>query len=98
MGKLGLTKMTCVVSVFCVATAIASHAQAFTTLLPLCWSQTNCTDGVATLTTGLIQATDGNLYGTTYAAGANNDGTVFEITPTGSADHALQLLLPSELR
>jgi uncharacterized repeat protein (TIGR03803 family) len=34
-------------------------------------------------TAGLIQATNGNFYGTTYYGGANNGGTVFEITPTG---------------
>ncbi len=34
---------------------------------------------------GLIQATDGNFYGTTYSGGANiNGGTVFKITPEGS--------------
>ena len=33
---------------------------------------------------GLIQATDGNLYGTTLNGGANNDGAVFKITPRGT--------------
>jgi uncharacterized repeat protein (TIGR03803 family) len=32
----------------------------------------------------LIQATDGNIYGTTQAGGTNNGGTVFQITPTGT--------------
>lgn len=32
----------------------------------------------------LVQATDGNFYGTTYYGGANNDGTVFKITPEGT--------------
>jgi uncharacterized repeat protein (TIGR03803 family) len=32
---------------------------------------------------GLIQASDGNFYGTTYLGGANNSGTVFRITPAG---------------
>ena len=46
-------------------------------------SQTNCTDG--SLPVGaLIQATDGNLYGTTAGGGANNRGTVFKITLGGS--------------
>jgi uncharacterized repeat protein (TIGR03803 family) len=31
----------------------------------------------------LIQATDGNLYGTTGGGGANGSGTVFEISPDG---------------
>jgi len=32
---------------------------------------------------GVIQASDGNFYGTTYAGGAYNDGTIFRITPSG---------------
>jgi len=32
---------------------------------------------------GLIQATDGNFYGTTQIGGANGDGTIFKITPSG---------------
>jgi uncharacterized repeat protein (TIGR03803 family) len=33
---------------------------------------------------GLVQASDGNFYGTTYAGGANSDGTVFKITSAGT--------------
>src|SRR5271167_2333380 len=33
---------------------------------------------------GLVQATDGNFYGTTPFGGANDDGTVFKITPAGT--------------
>jgi uncharacterized repeat protein (TIGR03803 family) len=33
---------------------------------------------------GLIQGTDGNLYGTTSQGGASNAGTVFQITPAGT--------------
>jgi len=32
----------------------------------------------------LFQGSDGNLYGTTYYGGSNNDGTVFKITTGGS--------------
>lgn len=32
---------------------------------------------------GLVQAADGNFYGTTYVGGVNGFGTVFEITPAG---------------
>jgi uncharacterized repeat protein (TIGR03803 family) len=54
----------------------------FTTLYTFC-SQPNCADGDFPYS-GLIQASDGNLYGTTYQGGANgNDGTVFEITTSG---------------
>ena len=34
--------------------------------------------------TALVQATDGNLYGTTNLGGANGSGTVFKITPSGA--------------
>ena len=33
----------------------------------------------------LLQASDGNFYGTTYAGGANSLGTVFRVTPSGSS-------------
>jgi uncharacterized repeat protein (TIGR03803 family) len=33
---------------------------------------------------GLIQATDGNFYGVTQYGGANNQGTIFQITPGGA--------------
>jgi uncharacterized repeat protein (TIGR03803 family) len=32
---------------------------------------------------GLIQANDGNFYGTTFLGGMHNKGTVFQITPAG---------------
>jgi uncharacterized repeat protein (TIGR03803 family) len=49
-----------------------------TTLYNFC-SQTNCTDG-AYPTSGLLQATNGNFYGTTESDGANNDGTIFSLS------------------
>jgi uncharacterized repeat protein (TIGR03803 family) len=54
---------------------------ALTTLYSFC-SQTNCPDGYAP-EAALAQGTDGNFYGTTTQAGANGDGTVFKITPSG---------------
>jgi uncharacterized repeat protein (TIGR03803 family) len=54
---------------------------ALTTLYSFC-AQPSCTDGAEPLA-GLVQATNGNFYGTTYSGGANNDGTVFKITPAG---------------
>jgi uncharacterized repeat protein (TIGR03803 family) len=51
------------------------------TLYSFC-AHPNCTDGQYP-TAGLVQATDGNFYGTTYVGGDNDAGTVFQITPGG---------------
>ena len=57
---------------------------AYTLLHTFCL-QTNCTDGAEGGTpTGLIQGTDGNLYGATTSGGANGDGTLFSITTSGA--------------
>jgi uncharacterized repeat protein (TIGR03803 family) len=40
-------------------------------------------DNEGTYYAGLVQATDGNFYGTTYTGGSNNDGTIYKITPKG---------------
>jgi len=53
------------------------------TLYTFCSAGPPCADG-ANPYAALIQASDGNLYGTTGAAGAGNAGTVFSITPTGA--------------
>jgi uncharacterized repeat protein (TIGR03803 family) len=53
-----------------------------TTLYSFC-SQTNCTDGDGP-DAGLVQAANGNFYGTTQGGGANNGGTVFKITSGGT--------------
>jgi uncharacterized repeat protein (TIGR03803 family) len=42
-----------------------------------------CTDGATPLAT-LVEATNGNFYGTTQGGGANNEGTIFKITPSGT--------------
>jgi uncharacterized repeat protein (TIGR03803 family) len=54
-----------------------------TTLYSFC-SQTGCTDGLRPQA-GLIQARDGNFYGTTTGGGSKNIdyGTIFKITPSG---------------
>ncbi|HEY6291972.1 MAG TPA: choice-of-anchor tandem repeat GloVer-containing protein [Terriglobia bacterium] len=54
---------------------------ALTTLHSFC-SESRCVDGEYPYV-GLIQATNGNFYGTTYSGGANGFGTVFRITPSG---------------
>jgi uncharacterized repeat protein (TIGR03803 family) len=56
-------------------------AGVITTLYSFC-SLANCADGSQPLQ-GVIQASDGNFYGTTYGGGANNDGTIFKITAAG---------------
>jgi uncharacterized repeat protein (TIGR03803 family) len=51
-----------------------------TTLYSFC-SLENCADGNYPM--ALMLATDGNFYGMTAAGGANNLGTIFQITPSG---------------
>lgn len=46
-------------------------------------SVTRSTDG-SDVVAPLIQASDGNFYGTASYGGANGDGTIFSITPSGS--------------
>jgi uncharacterized repeat protein (TIGR03803 family) len=52
-----------------------------TTVYSFC-ARSGCSDGEFPYT-GLVQATNGSLYGTTTGGGANGDGTVFKITPSG---------------
>jgi uncharacterized repeat protein (TIGR03803 family) len=52
-------------------------AQTFTTLLA--FNGSNGSDP-----RGLVQGTDGNLYGTTFASGRSQNGTIFKITPSGT--------------
>ncbi len=82
LGKMSLSRMICVVSLLCLATAIASPAQSFTSLYSFC-SQANCPDGSGP-NGWLVQGFDGNLYGTTSTGGANGYGTVFKITSAGA--------------
>ena len=77
MGKLNWGK-SAVFFLLCATTAIALPAQTLTTLHSF-----DSTDG-AYPWAALVQATDGNLYGTTQEGGANGYGTVFKITPSGT--------------
>src|ERR1017187_8845912 len=83
LSKLNWGTRACAVLVLCTTTAIALPAQVvtLTTLHRFC-SQSGCPDGVAP-TAGPVQATNGDLYGTTLSGGANHAGTVFKITPGG---------------
>jgi uncharacterized repeat protein (TIGR03803 family) len=69
-------------AMFFAATSIASPAQSFSTIYNFC-SQRNCNDGGGPQA-GLVQATDGNFYGTTKGGGSGGWGTVFKVTPGGT--------------
>jgi uncharacterized repeat protein (TIGR03803 family) len=78
LGKLTWGNRACAIFVLCAMKTIALPAQTFTTLHSF-----DGTDGAGPA--GLVQGTSGDLYGTTGAggAGANADGTIFKITPSG---------------
>ncbi len=78
LGKLNWGNIACALLLFCAMTAIASSAQTLTTLHSF-----DGTDGSYPFG-GVVQALDGNLYGTTYSGGTANDGTVFKVTPGGT--------------
>lgn len=58
-----------------------SESGKLTTLYNFC-SQANCADG-ADPTGGVIEASDGNLYGTTCSGGAYEGGTIFSVSKQG---------------
>lgn len=68
----------CIALLFCMAIPCTGRAQTFTTLHSF-----DGKDGTLPFA-GLVQATNGNLYGTTYYGGAKNSREVFEITPGGT--------------
>jgi uncharacterized repeat protein (TIGR03803 family) len=70
----------CTLSQGCGTAFRVTTSGAFTKLHDFCaWA--GCTDGA--IPNALIQATDGNFYGTTSQGGASGDGTVFSLTTTG---------------
>jgi uncharacterized repeat protein (TIGR03803 family) len=46
-------------------------------------SESDCSDGEYTYAAP-VQGTDGNFYGTTYLGGANDQGTIFKLSPSGT--------------
>jgi uncharacterized repeat protein (TIGR03803 family) len=78
LSRLNWGNRPCALLLLCAATAVASPAQTFTTLHSF-----GGTDGLNPYA-GLVQATNGDLYGTTLQGGANGNGTVFKITPKGT--------------
>ncbi|HEV2176059.1 MAG TPA: choice-of-anchor tandem repeat GloVer-containing protein [Terriglobia bacterium] len=83
MDGLNWVKTTFGLFLLCATMAITLPAQTFTTLHSF-----DNTDGNGP-SAALVQATDGNLYGTTLAGGdstacQNGCGTVFKITPSGT--------------
>jgi uncharacterized repeat protein (TIGR03803 family) len=63
------------------ALAALAQAQTFSTLYSFC-PEAGCADG-STPYAGLLQAADGDFFGTTYTGGTNNGGTVFRIDTKG---------------
>ena len=60
-----------------------TSAGTLTTLYSFC-SASGCSDGANPYYGSLVEGTDGNFYGTTEDGGANNYGTAFKITPSGT--------------
>src|ERR1022692_485077 len=84
LSKLNWGTRACAVLVLCATTAIALPAQiaTLTTIHRFC-SQSGCPDGAGPYA-GLVQAANGDLYGTTFFGGTNGQGTVFKITQGGT--------------
>src|SRR5580704_14948235 len=78
-GKRLSIVVTHLVAIFTLTMLVTNaNAQTFTTLHSF-----DGTDGRFP-EEGMVQATNGNLYGMTEGDGANGDGTVFKITPSGT--------------
>jgi uncharacterized repeat protein (TIGR03803 family) len=79
MRKLDWRNRACAAVLLWATAPIGLSAQTFKTLHSF-----DGTDGSAPFAR-LVQAAGGDLYGTTYVGGANGEGTVFKIVPSGGA-------------
>jgi len=78
------TTLDCGVDFACSGTIFRiTPSGALTTLFSSCCSGAPAADGYSPYA-GLVQGSDGNFYGTMSAGGANGDGTVFKMTPSGA--------------
>jgi len=77
------------------ATALPASAQTYATLHTFSCQSPNCPDG-GDEWGGLLQAADGNFYGTTFGGGANDRGIVFKITPGGVFTPVVNFGSPSD--
>ncbi len=80
LSSLRHCRMICITLGFCISAIISSPAQTLTTLA----SFDGANGAYPYVLMTLVQGNDGNFYGTTYEGGANNGGTVFKITSTGT--------------
>ena len=82
MSRSSFLKVVGMVSAIVLAMTLASAAQILpptvSTMIP--FAQDNGYKPEASL----LQASDGNLYGTTYYGGRFNEGAVFAMTPAGT--------------
>ena len=78
MARYGLLKAAGIVSIVVLAMTLAASAQ-----IPNSATMVNFNGYNGTLPVTLIQATDGNFYGTTNYGGASDFGTIYAVTPYG---------------
>ncbi len=83
--SIGLTATLAIVAVVLLVTGTAASQE------KVLHSFGHGTDGTLPLA-GLIMDAAGNFYGTTFAGGIHNFGTVFELTPNGSGGWSEQVL------
>jgi uncharacterized repeat protein (TIGR03803 family) len=77
MKKIGFAMTSSLLVLFCLATAIVSHAQTFTSLNVFTGGSENESEAT------FVQGTDGNFYGTTASGGKYKVGNIFKMTPSG---------------